>query len=168
MILSLLLNSQSGTHSTEVEWKEADVPIPYGLDYGYPIIAAMSPGGRSVAVASSRGLCVLECSPRPKKSSVVNDRTYLFETSTPAATQKDSQCYGLRHRLPPKWHLFGNETEEKSFRVLTMTWWQGNQTAKRHHISDDLLVAVVQLLIRDNESGDPAGTCFLACWSQRR
>ena len=110
---------------------------------------------------------MLDCSPRPKKSSVISERTSMPETSEPT-DEKDPQHYGITHRLPPKWHLFGSESEEKAFRVLSMTWWQGNQMAKQHHLSDDLLVAVLQLLIRDAESDDPAGTCYLACWSQRR
>ena len=162
------MRSQPASHTSEIEWQEADIPINYRLDYGCPIIAAMSTGGRSIAVASSRGLCVLECSPRPKKCSVANDRTFMFEASTPSTLNNEPQSYSCRHSLPPKWHLFGNETEEKAFRVLTMAWWQGHQMAKRHHVSDDLLCAVVQLQRNDAGSGDPAGTCYLACWSQRR
>jgi len=89
----------------------------------------------------------------------------MFETAKPLAPDRND--YGVQNHLPPKWHLFGNESEERAFRVLSMSWWQGH-SSNLNHASDDLLVAVVQLVEGDPESGDSAGTCYLACWSQRR
>ena len=156
---------QPSNRTTEVEWQECTIPISYRLDYGCPSVVAMSASGQSIAVASSRGLCVLECTPRAKKFSVGKDREYAVEDSGQERVEsEDNRGY----MLPPKWHFFGNEMEEKAFRVLTMAWWRGNFDTKRSHYSDDLLVAVIQTHRQDDGDADLPGTCYLACWSQRR
>lgn len=153
---------------SEVEWQECTIPVSYRLEYGSPLIAAMSSSGQSIAVASSRGLCVLECTPRAKRFSVGKDRSHLFEEAAHSEAVLHTSTNRRGYMLPPKWHFFGNETEEKSFRVLTMRWWPGNTDAKRSHTSDDLLVAVIQMQRREDKNAIQPGSCYLACWSQRR
>jgi hypothetical protein len=69
----------------------------------------------------------------------------------------------------PKWRLFGSETDERGFRVLAMTWWEGDVNfsyGSDDLRSDDLLLAVIEL---QNDSGDTSDDQrFLACWSRRR
>lgn len=159
---------QPSSNTTEVEWQECTIPISYRLQYGSPSVAAMSSSGQSIAVASSRGLCVLECTPRAKKFSVGKDREYMRGEAQQPTTIPEGVMNRRGYMLPPKWHFFGNETEEKAFRVLTMAWWKGNADSKRSHASDDLLVAVIQMQRQEDGNSDPPGTCYLACWSQRR
>ena len=151
-----------------MEWQECSIPTSYRLEYGTPMIAAISSRGQSIAVASSRGLCVLECTPRAKKFSVGKERGHLFEGRKQTESKSGSLLHGRGFLFPPKWHLFGNETEEKSIRVLAMTWWEGKPDGKRSHASDDLLVAVIQIQRQESRNADPPGTCYLSCWSQRR
>jgi hypothetical protein len=153
-----------------VEWQEVSVPTNYRLDYGAPVIAAMSSRGKSIAVASSRGLCILECAPKSKKLEE-KERTYLLPEYMPRTPKEKraqfapSRKTGAGYTLPPKWHLFGNEMEERSFRVLAMTWWEGNESKDaERHLCDDLLIAIIQLQNDD----DSSGASYLACWSQRR
>lgn len=96
------------------------------------------------------------------------ERCYLnrLARQSKSGAMPEMKSYGAE--LPPKWHLFGNENEEKAFRVLAMIWWEGHYKSERKHLSDDLLVAVIQLQKQNEISADPAGTCYLACWSQRR
>lgn len=69
----------------------------------------------------------------------------------------------------PRWRLFGNEADERAFRVLAMTWWEGDvdfSNGSDDMRSDDLLVAVIEL---QNDPGDTnVDQRFLACWSRRR
>lgn len=160
--------AQPSNRTTEVEWQECTIPVSYRLEYGSPSIATMSSSGQSIAVAASRGLCVLECKPRAKKFSVGKSKEYTFDDSQQSASDPESFANRRGCMLPPKWHLFGNETEEKAFRVLAMTWWRGNADAKRSHASDDLLVAIIQIQRQAENYADEPGTCYLACWSQRR
>lgn len=128
----------------------------------------MASTGRSIAVASSRSVCVLERS--QQQVSVNSERRYAN-----SQTQKDKGAPG-RYNLQQKWHFFGNESEEKAFRVIAMTWWESRASLKSkkvgtpndNYLTDDLLVAIIQLQEDDDNSQCKAGTCFLACWSQRR
>ncbi|CAB9526652.1 expressed unknown protein [Seminavis robusta] len=164
--VSFAMVSQQSNQTSEIEWRECAVPYSYLQDYGCPSIAAMSSGGSSIAIASSRGFCMLECSPRSLKSIAVEDRRYLsqeFVGSQPNA-RKEAHPNRRVHNLPPRWHMFGNESEERAFRVLAMDWWNGDKGATRNHLSGDLLVAVIE---RHESQPDEPGVCYLACWSQR-
>ena len=70
----------------------------------------------------------------------------------------------------PKWRLFGSESEERSFRVLAMTWWEGEADGKSgldDMRSEDLLVAVIE--VHEDEAGNKSDCPrYLACWSRRR
>ncbi len=58
-----------------------------------------------------------------------------------------------------KWKQFGSPSEERSFSVLAMTWWEGSLMGKKDDERDDLLVAVTQT---------GSGAQFLSCWSSKR
>lgn len=58
-----------------------------------------------------------------------------------------------------KWKQFGSPTEERSFSVLAMNWWEGSLKGKKDDERDDLLVAVTQTV---------SGAQFLSCWSSKR
>jgi hypothetical protein len=141
------------------------MPVHYTLDYGAPLVATMGFKGRSIAVASARGLCVLECSPFAKKIKR-KERSYLFpDTETNGKTHSKATA---GPRLPPKWYLFGNEIEEKAFQVIAMTWWEGDEKRRQNHLNDDLIVAVIQLQKQAEKTSNPTGRFYLACWSHRR
>lgn len=166
-------STQASSDASEIEWQESALPINYRLEYGAPSIATMGSRGRSIAVASSRGLCILECSPIKWKK-LDKERSYLLPeyVREPGDEKKTgsipSRKGGAVFNLPPKWHLFGNEMEEKSFRVIAMAWWEGiESTIDDHHLCDDLLIAIIQLHYKEDQ-GSTSGAYYLACWSQRR
>jgi hypothetical protein len=120
--------------SFELEWKESLLPTSYISAHGPPQIAAIGRRhGRSLAMASSSGLLILDI-----HSGNVNMNSRLH-----------------------KWRLFGSETEERAFKVLAMTWWEGAavQGQGPEHESDDLLVTIVQ---------SNSGQQYLSCWSPKR
>ena len=152
-----------------MEWKECAVPLTYRLEYGSPSIAAMSSNGQSLAIASTRGVCVLECSQHPSRYSTAGeDRGYMLQEPQSPKADKETSLSRRNPMHTPKWHFFGNESEEKAFRVLAMTWWQGEPNTKAGHTSGDLLVAVIQLYRKQDSSNNHQPGAFLACWSQRR
>jgi hypothetical protein len=119
--------------SFELEWTESLLPTSYISEHGPPQIAAIGrKHGRSLAVASSSGLLILDIN-----SGNVNN---------------------LSSRVH-KWRLFGTETEERAFKVLSMTWWEGAAVQGPEYESDDLLVAIVQ---------SNSGQQYLSCWSPKR
>ena len=129
--------------------------------------------GRSIAVASSRGLCILDLSPISSN-----------EAKMPMSSQSDSSpsspcvsghiCTGELTTVPlgmknttTKWRLFRNEAEERSFRVLAMTWWE--RSAKKSS-SEDLLVAIIEYIRPDDDPNISVASNqhHLVCWSRRR
>ena len=62
----------------------------------------------------------------------------------------------------PKWRLFGGEAEERSFRVLAMTWWEAAVLDGQ----DDVLVAIIETIEVVTRRRQPVR--YLACWSVRR
>lgn len=128
----------SGAKDFELSWGESRIPTPYTIKHGCPTLACTGKKwGRSIAVASSKGVCVLDLGVRS-----TNDRQVR------------------QHR--PHWRMFGNQTEENSFQVEAMEWWEGPQELlSKKMIRDDLLLAIVRV----GEDLDRAR--FLACWSIR-
>ena len=64
----------------------------------------------------------------------------------------------------PKWHLFGNKAEEKTFRVVAIKWWEGCNTIGGDidgKYFDNILVAVIEVL-----QGTDQGY-YLSSWSHR-
>jgi hypothetical protein len=98
-----------------LNWEESRVPPTYIASNGPCKIAAVGKDyGRSIAVAASRGLCVLTMSRMP-----------TIDSGRPSAASQS-----------PKWKLFSNINDENRFRVASMIWWECE--------SDDFLLAVVQ------------------------
>ena len=59
-----------------------------------------------------------------------------------------------------RWRQFGTPGEEKSFKVVAMTWWEGVEIdTGPEELTDDLLVAVIQA---------DTGRQYLSCWSSKR
>ena len=107
----------------ELDWKISALPLSYITSQGPPLIAAMgNTQAKSIAVASARGVCVMD--------------TYQN-----------------------KWKQFGSPMEERSFSIVSMTWWEGSPNRGKDHEREDLLVAITQ-----NNSGEQ----FLSCWSSKR
>jgi len=73
--------------------------------------------GRAIAVASSRGLCVLDLS-----------RMHRIDTK---------QGYVVSLQKQPRWKLFSNINDEHRFRIESMRWWECD-------CGEDFLLAVVQ------------------------
>jgi hypothetical protein len=148
------ISKASATGDYEVEWRESSIPSGYLSCCGPPIIATVGRRwAKCIAVASSRGICSLDCSAStPSKSLTRMDSKRKLK----ATSEK------LRHaRSNPRWHLFGNEAEERSFRVLAMKWWEGCETSTDERFSDSILVAVIYV-----EEGNEKGY-YLSCWSHR-
>ncbi len=59
-----------------------------------------------------------------------------------------------------KWKQFGTPSEERSFQVVAMTWWEGHPDAVGlEEVTEDLLVAIIQ---------SNNGRQYLSCWSPKR
>lgn len=63
-----------------------------------------------------------------------------------------------------KWMQFGTPSEERSFQVVAMTWWEGQQDSRissvgPEDVTEDLLVAIIQ---------SNNGRQYLSCWSPKR
>jgi len=113
--LVYFVDKPTNAHDVSLKWEESHVPPTYVASNGPCKIAAVGKDyGRSIAVAASRGLCVLDLSRMPQIESGRLD----------SATQS------------PRWKLFSNVNDEHRFRVVGMTWWECN--------NDDFLLAVVQ------------------------
>lgn len=157
-----LLSRISSQTNVEVEWRESMLPRPYIAAHGTPRIAAIGMrGSRSVAIASSRGLCVLNCSnkqntdvgqaPISFHSGVDNSNKILKQLSKPVISK-------------PRWNLFGNEGTERSFRVIAMAFWEPNFFMDSYAdplVTDDIIVALIE--VDDAKST----SIFLSCWLSR-
>lgn len=140
----------------EIEWIESIIPRSFVVACGSPLIATIgSQIGRSIAVAASRGVCILDCSDRFQANHSVQ---------RVSASSGDDRLFKLRpYVFPHRWCLFGNVTEEATFRVVAMSWWESsvlNSFGMDPIMSDDILIALIEVY------GDCAGL-YLACWSSR-
>lgn len=117
-------------------------------------------------MAGTKGMCVLDCSRLSCRSS----SKFLIQSqlsdkgSKPESISKNDGTRTARIEMP-KWRLFGNETDERTFRVLSMTWWEGSSDRKSG-LNDDLLVAVIA--VQDENKDKKEDNLHLACWSPRR
>eukprot|EP00957_Ditylum_brightwellii_P172685 13145866-Ditylum_brightwellii.AAC.1 len=153
--------------------------------------------GRSIAVASERGVCLLDLSRMRSSnggggdgnssSGKTNKRKYspcvqgfVCSSSNSNSTMNTTNHHHLNNNNISKWRLFGNEKEEQSFRVIAMTWWE-RDSPSNPGVSDDLLLAVVQYADADGDhyhsqvsiGGGGAARryedqLYLVCWSRRR
>ena len=149
--------------------------------------------GRSIAVASSTGLCVLDMalmnSPLffEKKytadgMAVTKKFVSTCEETSISSFDNNKSITGPCQRQKKhnhKWRMLANASEEKSFKVHAMVWWEKNSqstrdTESKEDLSDDLLVAVIEILNEGNfsesnkkkESRIPQ--FHIVCWSRRR
>ena len=107
----------------ELDWKISALPLSYTASHGPLRIAAMGHTQvKSIAVASARGVCVMD----------------------------------THHN---KWKQFGSPSEERSFSILAMTWWEGSPRSGKDDKRDDLLVAITQTRFDER---------FLSCWAPKR
>ena len=152
-------------------WRQAQIPRSYTSAHGPVHLATIGRRvGRSIAVASSLGLCVLDLS-----LVVANNRMDEYDTSSDRAhctvgracsNSPDAIPIGMKNGTV-KWRLFRNEKEEQSFRVVAMSWWERN--AEKNRTSEDLLVAAIEYISPDKAHNQmQESQYFLVCWSRRR
>lgn len=115
--------------------------------------------GKSVAVASSRGLCILDLSRmvhRWNHSSFKNDRNEPCVEGL-MCTESELNATSL-----PRWKLFNSIRGEQNFQVVGMVWWERDAVGSaKGGRPDDLLLAVIKFL-----NGEP--TLHLVCWSRKQ
>jgi len=170
-----------------IQWKESNIPTTYSSLYGSIRTAAIGrKHGRSIAVAASRGLCVFDLSSRSQEEENASKALSTLGPSiipTPCILGRrcdDDEGSGGVKSNTPKWRMF-RESDERSFSVRAMTWWERSST--KGEVSEDLLIAVVEYHIdgegafswngsnRDDDEEDNDGEttqCYLVCWSRRR
>jgi len=142
------------------------IPSHYTTSHGGVEVAAIGRKyGRSLAIASERGLCILDMSKSYKAH--WGGKKCLSLGSLPCA----SSSAGIRYEAAkihcsikksnPRWRFFAKEQEENIFKVHCMTWWE------RDELDDDLLLAVVQIF--DDAVNDKLENYDyrLVCWSRR-
>ena len=148
-------------------WKDSRIPASYTAAFGAPRLASIGRKRcRSIAVAASKGLCVLDCSRMSSDhlSHFKQRRLWNYNGQTP-----NTKVDGPVRIDQPRWRLFGSEADERAFRVLAMTWWEGDTDCiigSDDMSSDDLLIAVIELQNDFGVTNDDRR--FLACWSRRR
>lgn len=152
-------------------WRQAQIPHSYTSAHGSVRLATIGRRiGRSIAVASSRGLCVLDLS-LVVPNNVTNDqRTDSNGThcvvGRACSSSPDAIPIGMKNGNV-KWRLFRNEKEEQSFRVVAMSWWERN--AEKNRASEDLLIAAIEYISPDiDHKQKQESQYFLVCWSRRR
>ena len=144
-----VISKTSDMKNYDIDWMESSIPNSYRSMYGAPQLATIGKKyGRSIAVASFRGLCVLDRG---------NDPHSTTRTTT------------TMHSIP-KWRLFANENHEKQFRVVAFMWWEGairnknySKMNHEHVVDDDILVTVIEIM----EGGKDICGHYLSCWSVR-
>ena len=153
-------------------WKQAQIPLSYATMHGPVRLAAIGRRvGRSIAIASSRGLCVLDLSLMITNNGT-NDRSIGSDRANcvvghVCSISTDAIPIGMKNGNI-KWRLFRNEKEEQRFRVIAMSWWE--RSAEKSRSSEDLLVAAIEYISSDNTSrkGTQENQSLLLCWSRRR
>jgi len=106
--------------------------------------------GRSIAVAASRGLCILDLSrisSDPKDGNEVTTPCVKCDSDTGAPRSQHLHVHSAQ------WRLFSNVTDEQQFRVVGLVWWETLS-------NDDYILAVVRYVADDKT--------YLVCWSKRR
>eukprot|EP00978_Attheya_sp_CCMP212_P006102 scaffold13748_cov62-Attheya_sp.AAC.1 len=172
-------------HESTLEWKQSRVPGHYLATYGPIQVAAIEKRmGRSLAVAGSRGLCILDMARmwsnrnqhRQEGTDIdVNDSLRcLNQRYSPCieGSSAASQSSFVFKNVYPKWRYFGSTLEERSFKVHAMSWWEMSVTSPsdaktpNNSISEDLLFGAIQYI--SNESLENDKELHLVCWSRRR
>ena len=142
---------------------QSKVPSSYRCRNGCLEIATVGKKyGRSIAVAASRGFCILDlCFGRDERLLEVanNDGGFLSPCSSGFECSDEGYSFGGVGVNHPKWKMF-RQIDERSFQVQTMAWWE------RHIImqnsSEDILLCTVNYVEEDCDQ------FYLAAWSRRR
>lgn len=163
-----------------VNWKENIIPVNYTSLYGPALIATTVRDCHSIAIASKRGLCVLDnrttVSRKQQPHPVRQIKSAWSKTGTSRAVsiRGDHSSNIPTPSGVPKWRIFGKENEESSFCVRGFQWWErGTRNyVNDEKISDDLLIAIVQTKFETDHARAGQGsddlTYWLRCWSNKR
>ena len=145
-----LMSQPLATSDVSLRWEESKIPSSYIAANGPCRIAAIGRDrGRSIAVASSRGLCILDLSRTSWQASDVE------RNETIPCVKNDSDTGTSASQLTPlcpQWKLFSNINDEQQFGVVSFIWWESS--------SDDFILAVVEYVTSD--------VPHLVCWSHKR
>ena len=142
----VLFHQPSTSQDILLQWEESRVPSTYVATNGPCKIAAIGKeSGHSIAVAASRGLCMLDLSRMPWM-----EHHDGHEKITPCA---NGQMNPSSVSQSPRWKQFSNVNDEQRFRVVSMDWWERSNC-------EDLLLATVQFVDSDSLN--------LVCWSRKR
>lgn len=147
-----LLTQPLATSDVSLQWEESRIPSSYVAANGPCRIAAIGKDkGHSIAVAASRGFCILDLS---RTSWHASDSQHGNEIMTPCVKSDSGIGASASQQLPlcPQWKLFNNMNDEQQFRVVSFLWWESS--------ADDFILAVVQYMTSD--------VPHLVCWSHRR
>lgn len=170
---SLLLSSTSVSFPTaskpstrenfEMRWSESILPQTYLSAFGSPVVAAVGKNlGRSVAVACTRGLCILDLHGTDRTNVGPKYRNKGCHEKLDVSLSKILRL-GHAH---PRWRMFGNEADEKAFRVVAMSWWEGaainSEDFLDNGIANDLLIAVIEVVEGQEDCG-----FYISCWSSK-
>jgi hypothetical protein len=139
---------------TTIDCRETRIPISYISVHGVVRIAAIGRKFcRSIAIASRRGLCILDLSHMhhlSANSNITNnvEQTVIgchkqilpcVGTITTAIAQTDTACcsHNVANKIGKKlrqikWRMF-NEQDERQFKVHAMTWWERNNGQMKQH-----------------------------------
>ncbi|KAL7473397.1 hypothetical protein ACHAXS_013849 [Conticribra weissflogii] len=149
---------KSNTIDTTIQWEESRIPPSYISTNGPCRLAVIGKDcGKSIAVASSRGLCILDLS----RVAYRNDFPVKNDRSEPCVEGNMCTESELNVTSFPRWKLFNGIRGEQSFRVVGMVWWErGAVGSTKGDSPDDLLLAVIKYL-----DGEP--TQHLVCWSRK-
>lgn len=144
-----LISQPLATSDVSLRWEESKIPSSYVAANGPCRIAAIGKDrGRSIAVAASRGLCILDLS----RTSWENSKEYKIATPCIKSDSDVGASTSQLTPLCPQWKLFSNINDEQQFRTLTLTWWESS--------TEDFIFAVVQFVTSDAP--------HLVCWSHKR
>lgn len=147
-----LLTQPLATHDVSLRWEESRIPSSYVAANGPCRIAAIGKDkGHSIAVAASRGLCILDLS---RASWQASDSQNGNEIISPCVKSNSGIGASASQQffLCPQWKLFSNMNDEQQFRVISFLWWESS--------TDDFILAVVQYMTSD--------VPHLVCWSHKR
>ena len=152
MIAYPLMTQPLATSDVSLRWEESRIPSSYVAANGPCRIAAIGKDkGHSIAVAASRGLCILDLS---RTSWQASNSQHGNVITTPCVKSNSVIGASTIQPLPlcPQWKLFSNMNDEQQFRVVSFLWWESP--------NDDFILAVVQYTTSD--------VPHLVCWSHRR